>query len=294
MHQKTFWRSCSLGRCARLLPVQPPLPRSNVVPARPSAVLVTTWAEDGGFARIEDPENELVAMLRLAEWFESGERVGQPAWVVEWLPPGGRMTARALVALTGDLPAGDEARHRLCEKAVEVARSGPPDEPRPFGHAPTGMACGDELVNRIELISHALQAAEGRLHQAAPINEDWGGDLVAIALTECLAWLRALDEVMVQLWQQFLPEQVREDVSRRVDAFLERPNVSAGFMDEQREERQRTGSAYRDWTIALLVEGTALPRQELAGLRWLAGKMLHFGPLPATELRHWRAGEEPR
>jgi hypothetical protein len=38
----------------------------------------------------------------------------------------------------------------------------------------------------------------------------------------------------------------------------------------------------------------ALPRVELLGLRWLAGKMLHFGPLPAVELRHWREGAEPR
>ncbi|MEA2898693.1 MAG: hypothetical protein QOJ84_4308, partial [Bradyrhizobium sp.] len=27
---------------------------------------------------------------------------------------------------------------------------------------------------------------------------------------------------------------------------------------------------------------------------WLAGKLLHHGPLPIAELRHWRAGAEPR
>jgi hypothetical protein len=29
-------------------------------------------------------------------------------------------------------------------------------------------------------------------------------------------------------------------------------------------------------------------------MRWLAGKLLHFGPLPAAQLKQWREGEPPR
>jgi hypothetical protein len=28
-------------------------------------------------------------------------------------------------------------------------------------------------------------------------------------------------------------------------------------------------------------------------MRWLAGKLLHFDPLPAVELKQWREGEAP-
>lgn len=57
---------------------------------------------------------------------------------------------------------------------------------------------------------------------------------------------------------------------------------------------QRTNSGYRDWTIGLVVMSSGVSREELRGVRWLAGKMLHFGPLPAVELKQWRPGAEPR
>jgi hypothetical protein len=37
-----------------------------------------------------------------------------------------------------------------------------------------------------------------------------------------------------------------------------------------------------------------IPRAELQGWRWLAGKLLHHGPLSAVERQQWRAGEDPR
>ena len=37
-----------------------------------------------------------------------------------------------------------------------------------------------------------------------------------------------------------------------------------------------------------------MPREELRGFRWLAGKLLHHGPLSAVELVQWRTGAEPR
>lgn len=93
------------------------------------------------------------------------------------------------------------------------------------------------------------------------------------------------------MWRQ-LPQSIRADVSAQVDTALERPGWDQGFVASVAVARRPSG--YEDWTVALLVKATALHRGELQGMRWLAGKMLHFGPLPAAELRHWRADAEPR
>jgi hypothetical protein len=83
-------------------------------------------------------------------------------------------------------------------------------------------------------------------------------------------------------------------VSQQVDAAIARPGVQPGLIADASAKRRQTSEPYDDWTIALLVRSVYLPRDELRGLRWLAGALLHRGPLSTVELRQWRAGEAPR
>jgi hypothetical protein len=112
-----------------------------------------------------------------------------------------------------------------------------------------------------------------------------------IALTESLSWVRALDDALNHIWRK-LPEDARREITVRIDEALERPGWDPNFVAWARSTRSDRG--YSDWTIGLIVRRAGIPRDELQAMRWLAGKMLHFGPLPAVELKQWRQGEEPR
>ncbi len=99
---------------------------------------------------------------------------------------------------------------------------------------------------------------------------------------------------MSYTWQTYLPAETREAASRDVDDRIVKGQVVGDMVESAFVERQRTGQPHPDWIMPLVGRGLGLSRTELQGLRWLAGKMLHFGPLAATEMRQWRAGEEPR
>src|ERR1700743_2683090 len=60
------------------------------------------------------------------------------------------------------------------------------------------------------------------------------------------------------------------------------------------DERRRSGDPYEEWTLLLRDAGFALWSGALGVLRWLAGKMLHYGPLPVVELRQANQGSQPR
>ncbi len=189
-------------------------------------------------------------------------------------------------------PALDEGTMTcLSEAGAAVARTAVPAEPEPFGHAETGVGRGIEIHRRIELISHAILEAEGRLHDAARITEPWGADRVLIALTEAVGWVRALDDAMNHVWRG-LSDEMRADITARIDEALEGPGRDPKFIAWAKAVRHETG--YSDWTLGLLVRSAGLLREDLRGMRWLAGKLLHFGPLPAAELKQWREGAPPR
>ena len=79
-----------------------------------------------------------------------------------------------------------------------------------------------------------------------------------------------------------------------MDVAIARPGMQPGLIADARAKRQQKGAPYGDWTIALLSRGVYLPRDELRGLRWLAGVLLHRGPLSTVELKSWRHSEQPR
>lgn len=232
-------------------------------------------------------------MKLVNDWYMPGRREPVRAWVVEWLDMSkdNPQMARTRLDIAAEPAPDEDVMGRLSESGAAVARMAAAVEPEPFGHAETGLAEGSEVHRRIELISHAIQEAETRLRDAAGVAEPWGAHGVLIALTEAVSWVRALDDAMKHIWRT-LPNDRRADITARIDKALESPGWDAKFVAWAKTQRGETG--YSDWTLGLLVRNAGLPREDLQGMRWLAGKLLHFGPLPAVELRHWREGEPPR
>ena len=258
--------------------------------------VIATWRSDGRHATLRDDEDDrLWVTLKLVDnWYMPECREPVRAWIIEWLDwsEDEPQLTRTRLNMAEEPAASEDAMARLSEAAVEFARTAvPPVEPEPFGHAETGLGEGIEVYRRIELISRAIQRAQGRLHDAARVAESWGGHGVLIALTEAVGWVRALDDAMNHVWRQ-LPDASRADITARIDKALDGPGWNDDFVRWAKTERGQTG--YSDWTLGLLVRSAGLPREELRAMRWLAGKLLHFGPLPAAELKQWREGEPPR
>jgi hypothetical protein len=254
------------------------------------------WDEDGARADLYR-DGSWIGSLRLVDgWFTPGSREPRAAWVAEW--PAERkpyLPTRALVELDGEPALGEVKRTELAELGETLIEDRPAsDTPAPFGVGSTTLDSAKGLRDRIEAVSHALQHAEGRLHDAARITEEWGGVKVLTTLTEALAWLRALDDVMKFTWQEFLPTTVRETASKEIDAAVARRSALPDFARDADSERRKTGEPYLEWTLLLLDRGLALSPGDFQGLRWLAGKMLHYGPLPAVELRQIYEGAPPR
>jgi hypothetical protein len=227
--------------------------------------LIATWQSDGTRATLRDEDDGLWARLALVDdWYEPRRREPVRAWVVEWLDGNDDDSPMARTRLdVAAQPARDEdTMARLSEAGAAVARTTAPTEPEAFGHAETGHARGTGIYRRIQLVSHAIQEAQGRLNDAARVTEPWGAHRVLIALTEALAWVRALDDAMKHVWHG-LSDELRADITTRIDE-------------------------------ALLLRSAGMSREDLRGMCWLAGKLLHFGPLPAVELKQWREGQPPR
>jgi hypothetical protein len=230
------------------------------------------------------------------DWYEPGHREPQVAWVAEWLEEedDGPGMQRVAVEL-GGAPAGNEARRaELLAKAEAVVGQGKPMEPSPFGFAATGFETRDELFERVKLTIYAVDTASGRVAEAARREENFAATVLSVALTEMLAWLRGFDELMTYVWQKALAPAVRQRASHAADEYLARLTSPPAELTVAAAQRDHTGGAYSDWTLAVVPTGQYLHRGELQGLRWLAGKLLHYGPLPVAELRHWRIGAEPR
>lgn len=255
---------------------------------------MATWHSDGTYATLQDRDDGLLATLMLIDdWYMPGRREPIRAWVVEWFDQSydePRM-ARTRIDVAA-MPAPDEdTMAALSEAGAAVTRTAPPAEPEPFGHAETGLARGNEIHRRIKLIALAIQEAQARLIDAASVAEPWGAHRVLIALTEAVGWVRALDDAMNHFWRG-LSDDRRADITAQIDEALERPVWNLKFVAWAKTQRNETG--YSDWTLGLLVRSAGLPREDLRGMRWLAGKLLHFGPLPAAALQQWREGEPPR
>lgn len=187
--------------------------------------LVATWRSDGTHASLRDEDDGLWATLTLVDdWYPPGRREPMRAWVVEWICRSDDESQMARTRLdVVEQPAADEdTMARLSEAGAVAARAAAPAEPAPFGHAATGLAQGSEIHKRIELISHAIQEAEGRLNDAARVVEPWGAHRVLIALTEAVGWVRALDDAMNHIWRR-LSDERRAEITARISEVLERP-----------------------------------------------------------------------
>jgi hypothetical protein len=253
------------------------------------------WRSDGRGGVVQE-DGELVGFVALEDWYEPETREPRVAWVVQYMVPGVAAMQRALLELDGE-PATDEERAaELGTKAKAVVDQGAPPTPSPFGHAPTGLGSNAEIRELIQLTNHALESAADRVMAAA---QDQRPDAVMplnVAVTEMMGWLRTLDELGALIWSEKLTTIQRESAARDADRFISSPEAAPGLVSGEYAARQANGQPYRDWTIALLGAhiGGWIPREQLRGFRWLAGKVLHHGPLSAVELVQWRSGEPPR
>jgi hypothetical protein len=253
------------------------------------------WDGSGTRATLYRGE-EWVGTLRWRDdWFLSQSQVPEPAWVVEWRSERpGWYFEQALVELGAGAADDDGRRADLVGRAMALIEKPAGPAPEPFAIPATNRDSSEGLRNRIEAISHALQSAEHRLGEAARITEEWAGMRVLVALSEALAWLRVLDEVLSWTWRHAVDPRIREAESQRIDDALQRRRELPDFAEEAADERWRSGDPYREWTLLLMDRGLALSPGDLGGLRWLAGKMLHYGPLPVVELRQPIQGSQPR
>jgi hypothetical protein len=251
---------------------------------------------------VTEPETETEARITgtlviADDWFEPGELEPRRAWVVEWIDPDDKtpMMHRALVEL-GGAPAEEESRREeLVAKAEAVIAQGQPPQPAGFGFAATGSETRAELFESVKLTIYAVDTASGRVGRATRRKDEHAANALSVALVEMMAWLRGFDELMTHIWQHVLTAAIRERASQATDESLgRRKEPPPSELIAEITARERNGTPFEDWTFALLAKGAYLSRNELQGLRWLAGKLLHFGPLPAAELRHWRAGAGPR
>jgi hypothetical protein len=257
--------------------------------------LLAVWDPKGDRADLHREDRWLGSIRLVDAWFEAGSRIPRRAWVVEWPAKGGEtIPGQALIELDAEPVLDDARKAELSQLGASLIGQSAQLPPAPFGVVSTDLRSSRGLRDRIEVISHALQQAEHRLGEAASITEEWGAVKVATALTEALAWLRALDEVLKFAWQRAATEDVREAASLEVDQAMSRRKELPDFALDAYLERQRTGQPYAEWTLLLLDRGLVFSPGQLQGLRWLAGKMLHFGPVPAVELSQWRPGAQPQ
>jgi hypothetical protein len=257
--------------------------------------IAAEWDPSGRRAILHRGDNWIGALRCRDDWFTDGSKAPESAWVVEWRSrrPGWYFE-QALVELGAQAANDERRRDDLAMRAAALIDQPLGSPPEPFAVPSTDRDSSDGLRNRIEAISQALQDAEHRLDEAARVTEEWAGMTVLIALSEALAWLRVLDEVLDWAWRHAVEPGLREAESRRVDDVLQKRRTLPDFAQEAASQRQNSGSPYQEWTLLLLDRGLALSPGDLGGLRWLAGKMLHYGPLPVVELRQSNQGSPPR
>lgn len=258
------------------------------------AQLSGIWYGDGRAGRLED-SNGVRGFIKLVDdWYEPGCRSPRAAWVVEWMADGHDAMQRALVDLDGVPAESDDRMAALTERARAVIAGGPPAEPDRFGAAKTGLRTRTEVRDLIELTSYAVQQAARRVFDETMSDHGYAVMRINTAALEAVGWLRALDDLMQNVvWERHLTRAVRKRISEEVDRSLARPGVAKSALADAAGNRHSDGS-YQYWTDALLSRGVWLPRRDMQAFRWLAGKLLHHGPLSAVELHHWRSGEKPR
>jgi hypothetical protein len=235
------------------------------------------WWDDGRGGQVVEDQDHVGFIRLVSDWYEPTALEPRAAWVIDWLPEGGRLMQRCLVELHAE-PVTDHAEvERLTLRAKDVIALGPPDVPAPFGFATAG-----------------LESASARLMNEARKHDESAVVGMNVVVLELAGWLRTLDYLLALVWDTVLDAAEREAASVRVDQFLASPGAATGLLAQERQQRQTDSQPYDDWSIALLAEHAYIPRAELHGWRWLAGKLLHHGPLSAVERQQWRAGEAPR
>ena len=128
-------------------------------------------------------------------------------------------TQRSLIELGAD-PVLDKARiEDLTMKARRVIELGPPPEPLAFGFGKTGLSSNAEMGEMIKLTSHAVQAAESRLHEATRGDKAYAAALINIAVVEVARgsepWMICLERSGGDGFQRRTARTYRTESTRR-------------------------------------------------------------------------------
>lgn len=252
------------------------------------------WWDDGRGGQVVEDQDHIGFIRLVPDWYEPTALEPRAAWVIDWLPEGGSLTQRSLVELDGRPVTEPAEVKRLTLEAKAVIALGPPDVPAAFGFATAGLETNAERRQLIEMATFGLESASARLMNEARKDDESAVVRMNVVVLELAGWLRTLDYLLTLVWDTVLDTAELEAVSVRVDRFLASPGAATGLLAQERRQRQSDSQPYDDWSIALLAEHAYIPRAELQGWRWLAGKLLHHGPLSAVERRQWRAGQAPR
>lgn len=254
------------------------------------------WRMGDHFVWIEGAGDSTLSAELDGGWHDVGSRDARTTWVARWLTKDNTMVRRPLDAPA--VPASTEPlRATVVSAALAAFDQGAQERGplAPFAIPATTLATDEGLANRIELTSLALQDAAGRVGEAARNPESWAGNVLVIRITEWLAWIRAFDELLAYTWTRKLSRATREEACARAERSISRYAEDSHdlLITEEERDRRDKGRPYHDWTVALLAGGTPMPRRDLDALRWLAGKMLHHGPLPAVHLEQREPGYAP-
>lgn len=258
------------------------------------------WNEHGRLVVLLDEDGRYFARAELKDWWPIGAAEPESRWVVSFTVGVGETSGVPTlyerdVKFAGVSLHEASARVSLEAQAREVIASGPLPAPKPV--VPTRHAANSPR-GRMELVKLTIRGweeASRRLDHAARRINDPAGDQVRIAVTDLLAWTRLADEIFAQTWKN-IPGRKREEASLEADRCISTvfdlsSDDRLGLFDAA-ETRRSTGKPYEDWSHVVIPSDVV--REELQGLRWLAGKLLHLGPRPAVHLVQWRAGQKPR
>jgi hypothetical protein len=264
-----------------------------------------TWAENGLSAYLRASEDAPDVRLRVEQWFPDQQLEGQPAWIASWLDPTQEETTmlEAPIEQPALVAEDNQRRQHLAKLAIEASRQPPPKIPEPFAaHGPTPKGAA-EWADHHDLQLIAWDEAFGELINACGDMSETGELRRYRSLTQALDWAYALDSSLNLLWKRMLPEEVREEASKKTDEraqraakhnaespltfHLDTDPAFAGYVARLKDHRP-----YSHWGEVML--SGIFQAQFFLAIGWVRGQLIHAATAAPLEMRQFRPGAEPR
>jgi hypothetical protein len=265
------------------------------------------WADDGLGATLLDQSGSWLASLGVVEWYAAGDRDAVLTWVVSW-PAAGDEPPYMLEAVVERpaLVADTAERRRSLVEQARAAMTAPAATPAPLELPPPTPASASQWSTHLELQLACWGDASAALSVAAAERDaDRGPYLRYKALTDALERSYALDASLGILWRAGLSTAKREQLSQRTDRGARSAMAHNAAVRPDRDPTQDTVFAaylrrdaggrrqpYRHWADMLLAG--MFQERFFQATRWVRGQLTHAAVPAPIELRHFRAGAEPR